>query len=443
MAFKILSCIYVFINACLCTLPLQISFAWLPVLAFPSLAPAGGSLILTLEELMMSDIKVHVHNRPDRKNYSMRYLDVGTGKHVEKTTGTTKKTEAIRRAAVWEADIMAGRSCNATRMNWDDFRMRFYSDYLEEKGQTTITSYESALNVFERATRPKKAADLSAPKVSAFKRAMRANDNSPATIHRHLNHLKVICNWAVREKLLPSMPSFTMPKLPKGMRGRPITLEEFERMIEVAADIVGSEAGDSWRFYLKGLWTSGLRLEESLKLRWDDGPEAIVVDYSRKRPLFRIDAEAEKGKTHRLLPMAPEFAILLEEVPIDQRNGWVFRPLTVMGNPVARSRHAVGPRVSKIGEKARVITDRRTKHEEVVISYAGAHDLRRSFGFKWSRLLMPAELKELMRHADISTTMKFYVGVNADATADKLWEVLGDVLGDVSDTQVSRHSKTA
>lgn len=86
-------------------------------------------------------------------------------------------------------------------------------------------------------------------------------------------------------------------------------------------------------------------------MRWDDGPESIVVDYSRKRPLFRIDAEAEKGKTHRLLPMAPEFAMLLEEVPIEQRKGWVFQPLTVTGNPVARSRHAVGPRVSKIGEK--------------------------------------------------------------------------------------------
>ncbi|MBA3483727.1 MAG: hypothetical protein H0T51_18110 [Pirellulales bacterium] len=56
---------------------------------------------------------------------------------------------------------------------------------------------------------------------------------------------------------------------------------------------------------------------------------------------------------------------------------------------------------------------------------ASAHDLRRSFGFRWSRLVMPPVLKELMRHTEIATTMKFYVGVNADATADELWRVAG------------------
>jgi hypothetical protein len=89
------------------------------------------------------------------------------------------------------------------------------------------------------------------------------NDNSPATIHRHPNHLKVICNWAVREKLLSCMPSFMMPKLPKGMRGRPIALEEFERILALTyktvttaeeVDLLISEQLQivaSWQFYLK------------------------------------------------------------------------------------------------------------------------------------------------------------------------------------------------
>jgi hypothetical protein len=34
---------------------------------------------------------------------------------------------------------------------------------------------------------------------------------------------------------------------------------------------------------------------------------------------------------------------------------------------------------------------------------------------------MPNVLRELMRHADSGTTMKFYVGQNAEATADALW----------------------
>ena len=31
-------------------------------------------------------------------------------------------------------------------------------------------------------------------------------------------------------------------------------------------------------------------------------------------------------------------------------------------------------------------------------------------------------LKELMRYSSIDTTMKYYVGQNAEATADELWQ---------------------
>lgn len=64
-----------------------------------------------------------------------------------------------------------------------------------------------------------------------------------------------------------------------------------------------------------------------------------------------------------------------------------------------------------------------------VNKFASAHDLRRAFGFRWSRRVMPPVLKELMRHTEIATTMKFYVGVNAQATADELWKVAGSNLG--------------
>jgi integrase len=34
---------------------------------------------------------------------------------------------------------------------------------------------------------------------------------------------------------------------------------------------------------------------------------------------------------------------------------------------------------------------------------------------------MPATLQTLMRHADINTTMKYYVGQNTDAMAASIW----------------------
>lgn len=35
---------------------------------------------------------------------------------------------------------------------------------------------------------------------------------------------------------------------------------------------------------------------------------------------------------------------------------------------------------------------------------------------------MPAVLQQLMRHESIDTTMKYYVGRDADAVADVLWQ---------------------
>jgi integrase len=56
--------------------------------------------------------------------------------------------------------------------------------------------------------------------------------------------------------------------------------------------------------------------------------------------------------------------------------------------------------------------------------YASAHDLRRAFGLRWSARVMPAVLQQLMRHGSIETTMRYYVGRDADAVADVLWEAV-------------------
>lgn len=41
------------------------------------------------------------------------------------------------------------------------------------------------------------------------------------------------------------------------------------------------------------------------------------------------------------------------------------------------------------------------------VKFASAHDLRGSFGERWSSRVMPQALMELMRHEAIETTMKF------------------------------------
>jgi len=67
-----------------------------------------------------------------------------------------------------------------------------------------------------------------------------------------------------------------------------------------------------------------------------------------------------------------------------------------------------------------------------VTKYATAHDLRRSFGIRWAGKVKPATLQLLMRHHSIETTLRYYVGQNADATADAVWTAYERVSTSVS-----------
>ena len=205
------------------------------------------------------------------------------------------------------------------------------------------------------------------------------------------------------------------------MKGRPITGEEFDRMIEKVPEVVGDAASESWRQYLQGLWWSGLRLAESLELYWDRD-DKLCVDLTGKFAMLQIPAELEKGHQDRCLPIAPEFVEMLLQTPEGERTGRVFNPKAKRVKGSALLPHRVGELVSAIGKAAgvKVHTDPRTGR----LKYASAHDLRRSFGERWSSRVMPQVLIELMRHESIETTLKFYVGRNAEKTAETLYEAV-------------------
>jgi integrase len=170
--------------------------------------------------------------------------------------------------------------------------------------------------------------------------------------------------------------------------------------------------------------------------------EALIVDLSHRRPMFRIPAEAEKGNQDRLLPMTPEFAALLATVPKRERPGRVFKLLDIDGSLLEPERCGIGKIVSAIGKAVGVVVDERRKGGKTVRKFASAHDLRRAFGQRWAMRVMPTVLRELMRHESIETTMKYYVGQNAEATADVIWAAVGDTLGDTTSTNKKRGVKT-
>ena len=200
------------------------------------------------------------------------------------------------------------------------------------------------------------------------------------------------------------------------MKGRPITAEEFDRLLlQVKEPFMRTIQHDGWKHLLNGLWWSGLRLEESLNLYWDR-LDRISIDLTSGRPVLRIPAEMEKGNQDRLYPVATEFSQMILAVPEPDRRGPFFTVLTKQGKPYPRSRHTVGKIIAELGRRAGIVTN--VNHKSGDKQCATAHDLRRSFGERWTKRVEAPFLQKMMRHSSIATTLRYYASRDAiDAAA--------------------------
>jgi integrase len=366
-------------------------------------------------------ITVSVVAYPDRKHLMMRYQEPVTRKQVARSTGTTNRREAERMAAKWEAELREGRYRAPSHVSWSAFREKYEVEVVPSLAEKTGAMIGTVFNAVESILRPIQMRDLTADRMSYLQAQLRAGGRAEPTIRTYMAHLASALGWAVEVGLLTSIPKIQKPKRAKNskiMKGRPITAEEFEQLLAKTVTVVGQQAADSWRHYLRGLWWSGLRLAESLELYWDRD-DRLCVDLTGKRPMLRIPKEFEKGHQDRLLPITPEFAQFLLASPPEDRRGRVFNPVGLRTNAAQVDQAWVSRIVARIGKAAMVKVNTSPKTGKV--KFASAHDLRRSFGERWSRLVMPQVLKELMRHESIETTMKYYVGHNAQLTAEVLW----------------------
>lgn len=416
-------------------------------------------------------IKVRVFRRSSRKFYLADWTDPVTGRRKRLSTQKVTKRDAERFAGDLEKRLNEGTYREPSKVEWSAFRDRYETDVLPGLAPKTAKKAAAAFNVVEKHIAPKQLAALTAEQLSAFTAklrkaglsiACRACDGkekgcgacrgtgrlkkpiSESTIKAHLSHLRAAMRWAKRVGMLVEVPTFDMPKRTKQARHRAPTTEEFERMLAKARDVVvasrkvqgahlaaakSEEATtvESWKFLLRGLWASGLRLGEALNLTWDD-ERKLCVRLGGRFPMLWIPAELQKNHQNMTVPLAPEFAELLLTVPQAWRTGFVFNPARLDGHDPERTNgarsgrlrpHRVGVTIAQIGKAANVAVN--IDPDSDITEFASAHDLRRSFGFRWSQRVMPAVLKEMMRHSSITTTMQFYAVSTAEATAATLW----------------------
>ena len=396
------------------------------------------------------EIKVTVTSFGPGRCLALRYRDPESGKRIAESTGTRDWAKAERIAAQREAEL---RMVGLTPA-WADFTTAYTRLVLSALAVKTRNQVATVFKTIERCLPAvKRLSDLTATRLSCLAADMREDGRSPFTIRNYLAHLKAALRWAVKHGKLVALPAF--PEIPrvkgKKMKGRPITAEEFDRMLAAVPAVAGEESAKTWRFLLRGLWCSGFRLGEALNLTWDK-PDKLRVVLTEKRPMVEIPGTLQKSGKDQLWPMPPELWDLLSIVPEGKRKGRVFKLAGVVNpkSPWAGSRGGsighidwVSHVISRIGKKAGVKVDSKQKRNprtgilEERVKYASAHDLRWSFGFRWSRLVMPAQLRELMRHEDIGTTMQYYVGRDAQRTAEAVWDAYEQAGNTVANSQPS------
>ena len=376
---------------------------------------------------MNDQINVIVVNR-GRKYLYLRYADPVTGQKIEKSSGTSSKREATKRAGEWQSEVNAGGAVSIRVVRWNHFVEDFLESEIRPQSVNYCIAVESTFSIVEDIMNPDKITRLTTAWLKRFKTTVQKQGKSPATVHKYLQHLKTALKWAQAQGYLKTMPTFPKSqrnagKSKKLMKGRPVTGEEFERMEKACQH-------DSLKYLLRGLWLSGLRLGEALSLTWDQWADGIRVDIDEDSDVFLlIDGDNQKNGKAQQYPVVDDFAKFLLKTPESNRKGFVFDTTGPRGN-ISRRIDTVSHWIVAVGRKAGVKVDMRTppktkrkaddRPTEPVPVYASAHDLRRSFSERWSRIVEPMVLRDLMRHASVVTTEKYYVGINAKKTLKQL-----------------------
>lgn len=175
------------------------------------------------------------------------------------------------------------------------------------------------------------------------------------------------------------------------------------RRTEVENDLSGLAT------FLRALRHSGLRIGEMCQLSWTQDPVRLSTD--GRWPAIVWSSKGQKNRKQDRTVVTPELFRLASRTPPDGRTGHVF-PVLSGGRQIGRDR--IGKIIAEIGRTAGIITSR----DGV---FASAHDLRRTFATEMARVLKPIELRAIMRHSNIQTTLSYYVESDSDTIGRSIW----------------------
>jgi len=148
----------------------------------------------------------------------------------------------------------------------------------------------------------------------------------PSSVNSIVGDVMAFVRYCHKHEWIVKTPELDDLDEDEPMRGRPITGEEFDRVIECTPRIVGESAAESWRFLLRVLWESGFRVSDVLNFYWDDETKIHPRWATRKRGSSTIVIPStQKNRKTDEIPMLPGLQQLLERIPESDRVGIVVK----------------------------------------------------------------------------------------------------------------------
>lgn len=326
-------------------------------------------------------------------------------------------------------------------MTWEEFREDYSQLHLKSVRDSSAKDAESRLDIATKIVKPKTLGDMATPSslqrlqagLLAGEQSRRGKPRSPHTVRGYMKSIVSALNWAYHQDWLTDQPKRPRIKVSKktAMKGRPITVTEFKKMLDCTTAEVGIEAAESWKFILWGLWESALRIDELMHVSWDE-PGTIKPKWIEgKLPVLEIPAAMQKNDTEEDIPLLPAFEKLLMQIPKGDRTGWIFDPLSLQLKLGRKVRHLrpdaewVGKVISRIGKRAKIEVAPADTRTGVEIKYASAHDLRRSCGDRLRNAgVPPLVICRVMRHSSWETTRRHYAPGDVQKDAEQLLKYL-------------------
>ncbi|GAG49182.1 unnamed protein product, partial [marine sediment metagenome] len=187
-----------------------------------------------------NELRVSVVEFADRRHYQMQWRDPVSGRKKTKSTGVERtgrkkdRDAAQKVAGEFEAELREGRYKPASKVTWAEFRERYELEVLQGLADNTDLKVATVFNSVEQILNPQLLSGITTDRLSHYQSELRQGGRAEDTIKGHLAHLLAALRWAKDVGLLNQLPEIAMPKRAKKakvMKGRPITTEEFERML--------------------------------------------------------------------------------------------------------------------------------------------------------------------------------------------------------------------